>query len=126
MVTVSEQAVGEQLVQALASRDFEPLRGCLAPAVRVRALTPSRVLELKGVDEALFYFRRWFGAAEDVDVQVCDIGHVAGRLAMAYRFELSEEGRRWVVEQRAYAEVSDGTIAGLDLVCSGFREVARG
>jgi SnoaL-like domain len=125
MITVPEQAVGERLVQALAARDFEALRGCLAPTIRVRALTPRRMLELYGVDEALFYFRRWFGASEDVDVQACELGAVAGRLAIAYRFELSEEGGRWVVEQHGFADVADGAIAALDFVCSGFRGVER-
>lgn len=42
------------------------------------------------------------------------------RVSLSYRFRTHKD-RRYVIEQRSYADVVNGKITNLNLVCSGFR-----
>src|SRR5689334_11622037 len=110
--------VAAAFVEALAGGDFQQLGRLLAPDVRLRALVPRGPLEVQGAEEVEARFRRWFGDAEDVVLLACETAVVGDRSALGYRLELSEDGRR-VVEQRVFADVVDGRIAALDVICSG-------
>jgi hypothetical protein len=108
------------LVEALAAGDFERLQGLLAVDVRLRALVPRGLVELTGADAVAAQFRRWFGDASAIVPLDCQLGLVGDRSVIGYRLEVQEDAR-YVVEQQAFADVVDGRIAALDLVCSGFR-----
>ena len=114
-------ATGETLLAALARRDFAAMEACLDPAVRFRALTPSRLYEAVGAAEAVEYARRWFGEADSFEVLTADVGNVAGRQGLSYRFRLHDEDGWQLIEQHAYADVRDGLVTALDVLCSGFR-----
>ena len=45
---------------------------------------------------------------------------IADRLLIQYRFTGHDEDGDFVVEQDTFAEVTDGRIASMRLVCSGF------
>ena len=116
-------SAGETLLAALARRDFAAVEATLDPAVRFRALTPSRLIEATGAAETAAYPRRWFGDADSFELLAAEVSDVAGRQRLSYRFRLHDEDGWQVIEQHAYASVDPGTgtITMLDLLCSGFR-----
>ncbi len=112
---------GEALIAALARRDLAALEACFHPELRFRALVPPGVREVATASEAIAYFRRWFGEAERLDLLDSDAGLLADRLRLRYRFHVVDADGDQVVEQQAYADVRNGRIVALDLLCSGFR-----
>jgi TusA-related sulfurtransferase len=67
------------------------------------------------------YFE-WFGDADVIRVERVRVELLADRISAQYRFVLHEQERREVVQQQTYLDVdSDGRIAAIDLLCSGFR-----
>jgi len=113
----------EAFVRALAARDFERLERSLAPRVRFRALIPPGPASATGATQTVALLRKWFEDAQDVRLVDKQVGLVGDRVSITYRLELEEDGPR-VVEQHAYADVADGRITTLDLLCSGFRLIA--
>jgi hypothetical protein len=73
-------------------------------------------------------FASWFGNTERFELVETTFGKVGGRLHLQWRLRLQAErlGSGWfVVEQQAYADTDDGgRIAGLDLLCTGYRPEA--
>jgi hypothetical protein len=48
---------------------------------------------------------------------------VADRLLIHYRLHLAQRGTHWACTQTSICKVSDGRLATIDLLCSGFREI---
>lgn len=116
-------SAAQTLLAALARRDFAAVEATLDPAVRFRALTPSRLYEAAGPAETASFPRRWFGDADSFELLAAGVSDVAGRQYLSYRFRLHDEDGWQVIEQHAYVNVNPrtGTITTLDLLCSGFR-----
>jgi TusA-related sulfurtransferase len=121
--TRTASAVLGELVRALAARDFDTLERCLHPEIRMRALTPRVVREAASADAAAAIFADWFGDATALRLDDVSVDDVCGRPRLRYRMSgVEQRGRAFVVEQTAYCAVADGRVAGMDLLCSGFRD----
>jgi TusA-related sulfurtransferase len=121
-----DEAPATTFVEALARRDFGALEATLSSAVRFRALLPSGPLELQDPATIVERLTAWFGASERFEVQEASAQAVADRMRIRYRFRLRPhpfvpESGWHVIEQVAFCEIADGTIAALDILCTGFR-----
>jgi hypothetical protein len=116
--------VAEKLIAALATRDFATLVDCFTPAVQVRALVPSSFRDPVGAQAAAALFETWFGDATESRLLWQSVEPLVDKVHIAYRLRLREEGVWKICEQHAFCIISDGLIAKMDLVCSGFRDEA--
>jgi hypothetical protein len=118
-------AVAGSFVQGLAAQDFAELGGTLAGGACMRALLPSGLWEWTGAEAIANRFARWFGDTKAFEFVEATVGEVGGRLHLHWRLRLQAErlGPGWfTVEQQAYADTDEsGRIAGLDLLCTGYR-----
>jgi TusA-related sulfurtransferase len=120
---MNETPAVQRLVAAVAARDFEGVEAAMAAAVRMRSLVPSGPGEVHGPADVAARFRAWFGDADRIEVLGSNAEPIGDRIALGYRFRVHEEVGWSVVEQRAFLDVDpEGRIAGIDLLCSGFRE----
>lgn len=126
--TAPRSSAATQLLDVLTRREFARLPDVLDDRVRFRALLPGGPQEWVGAQAVAEQFTRWFGGRESVEVVAADTGDVADRVQLRWRLRVrsAELGPGWfVVEQRAYADTTaSGSIAALDLLCSGFRAEA--
>jgi hypothetical protein len=114
-------SVGGLFIEALATRDFEAMAGCLDTDVRLRALLPRGPCERRGRDEVVGQFRSWFGVADELELVDATVGEVGSRLYLRWRVGLAPvgaQGRHRLVEQHAFA-TTGANISALDLLCSG-------
>jgi hypothetical protein len=122
---VPESAPAGTFLDGLAAQDFARLGGALAADACLRALLPSGLREWTGADAIAHRFERWFGDTEDFELVEAAVGEIGGRLHLHWRLRLQAErlGPGWfTVEQHAYADTDEsGRIAGLDLLCTGYR-----
>ena len=123
--SVSQFAVADSFLAALAAQDFAQLGGALTSDGRLRALLPAGLREWAGAGAIADRFALWFGDTEEFELVEATVGEVGGRLHLHWRLRLRAErlGRGWfTVEQQAYADTDeDGRIVGLDLLCTGYR-----
>ena len=112
--------VGERFIDALIDGDFAGLGACLDEAVRMRALVPSGPREVGGRAAATDLLRRWFGEADTRLPMARTVEPLADRTHLSWRVRLHGAGGWRLIEQHAYADVTDGRISRLDLLCSGF------
>jgi hypothetical protein len=117
---MSDQQLGEQFVTALCQQDRGALAALLTDDARMRALIPSRLREEDGAPAVVGRFVAWFGDASRIDVKEMDVTGVGEKLAIRYRFVVTEDGADHDVEQTIYATTRDGRLATLDLLCTGF------
>jgi len=109
-------------VEALASRDFTAMAGCLDPDVRVRALLPPGLVEVTGKDAAIGIFRMVFDDPDDLVLIDATVGEVGPRLYLRWRAVLTPAARTGpgrLVEQHVFATAGE-RITAMDLLCSGF------
>jgi len=118
---------GREFVGALAAQDFARLARCLAADLDFHAVIPAEdpFRERSSGDETAELIGQWFGDARPLELLDSSVDEIADRVRIVYRFAAYEQETWHVVEQRAFAEVADGKIVKLDLVCSGFRPVAE-
>jgi ketosteroid isomerase-like protein len=119
----TERALANDLLDAVAARDFEALSGLCEPEVVFRALLPSRVLEHSARDEVGAAFRRWFGDWPSFRLIDATIGEVGPRTYLRYRFAVrgaDGPGDAKQVEQHVFLAGAE-RITSLDLMCSGFQ-----
>ena len=115
-------AVARRFVEAVMSKDHDSATAALAPAVRFRHLIPRGPREIWGADEAVDVFLGWFGDARELEIQSLLVDAVADRTSVRYRVRLRGDSGWEVVEQQQFLDMDDaGRIAGIDLLCSGFR-----
>jgi hypothetical protein len=122
---VPSSAAAGSFIQGLAAQDFAELGGTLAGGACLRALLPSGLREWTGAEAIAHRFARWFGDTEAFELVEAAVGEVGDRLHLHWRFRLRAErlGPGWfTIEQQAYADTDEsGRIAGLDLLCTGYR-----
>jgi TusA-related sulfurtransferase len=117
-----EEATVEDFVVALSDRDSERLEACFHPEVRMRALVPSGFQELWGPSAVIARLNSWFEEAASIQVLEKNVYRVADRLHVRYRFrEHYTGGESEIIEQDVYCDLREGTIAAIDLLCSGHR-----
>jgi TusA-related sulfurtransferase len=109
-------------VEAIATRDRDEIVVTLAPDARFRYLVPAGPGEIVGPAAVAAKFLEWFGQADLLEVRTMRVEPVGDRTSARYRFLLHEQEGWKEVEQQTYVDVDeDGRIAGIDLLCSGFR-----
>src|SRR5947207_1381637 len=114
-----------RLVERLAARDLDGFVAVLAPDARLRYLVPPGPGEVSGADEVGEKLWHWFGGAVSVGVLDVQVEPLPDRVSARYRFLLEQRDGWEVVEQQMYVDADeDGLIAGIDLLCSGFRPTA--
>lgn len=117
-----DEATAEEFVVALSDREVGRLRACLHAEVRMRALVPSGLRELRGPSAVVAELSSWFEEAESIQVLDKTVYIVGDRLHARYRFrEHYPDGESGVIEQDAYFSLREGSISAIDLLCSGHR-----
>ena len=117
--------VGVAFLDALKARDFTAARALLADDVRFRMLVPSGLMTESDADATIGRFMGWFGDADPFEVETSSSGEVEGRSTITYRFRLPDGDGWQVIEQHLMLDVDgDARVAGIDLLCSGFRSIA--
>jgi hypothetical protein len=127
MSRVQQQAtIGTDFARAFAARDAGRIRELVAPNVDFRGLTPSRSWEASDADALVeLLFDNWIAAKDEVQgVEHVESDSFADRERVGYRFRVRNPDGEFLVEQQAYIEESDGRIAWMRVVCSGFRPVS--
>jgi hypothetical protein len=112
-----------RIAAAVAERDPQRLSATLTDTVRLRALLPGGAIEAHGRADATALFRAWFTGFDTVAVVESAGEPVADRLLIHYRLRVSQASTRWVCTQTAICKVTDGRLAVINLLCSGFREI---
>jgi hypothetical protein len=118
---VDAKQVRERLVTAISVRDFDEIERCLAPNVHFRALVPELLREHDNAAESVERLRLWWSDADLFELVESHVEEVADRVGLSYRIRCREDGEWYLVEQLGYAEVENGLVVDLSLVCSGFR-----
>lgn len=113
--------IGQAYLAALAERDFERIEKLLHPRLRFRGLVPHTMREGTTAEEALAWFRRWFGEAEIFSLTQCSTDQVVDRLSIAYQAHLRSQDGWQTVAQHLSCIVEQELIVDMALLCSGFR-----
>jgi len=117
--------VGEAFLGGLAGRDYTAARSVLADDVRFRMLVPSGLMTDKGASATIGRVMSWFADADSFDVEASSADEVEGRAALTYRFRLHNANGWQLIEQHLMLDVdTEGRVAAIDLLCSGFRPIA--
>jgi ketosteroid isomerase-like protein len=119
---VAERAA--DFAAAVAGRDRQRLAAALTETVRLRALLPGGPVEVHGRDDVAARFHGWFADFSTVEVVESAGQKVVDRLLIHYRLHVTQATTRWVCTQTAVCKLVDGRLAVIDLLCSGFREIA--
>jgi SnoaL-like domain len=112
----------EAYVAAVVAQDRDAIAAVFDEAAQVRAVVPRGFREADGPTAAAALIYGWFGAAELTEL-AREVETIGDRVHLRYRFHAVEDGRTSVVEQHGFADVADGRIVKLQLLCSGFRPV---
>jgi hypothetical protein len=117
-------SVAGSFLEGLAAQDFAHLAATLDDGAHMTGLVPSGLKEWDGPEQVTAIFRRWFGEVTGFELVDAVVGEVGPRLHLRWRVRVRAErlGDGWfVVEQQVYADTgSDGRLARLFLLCSGF------
>jgi SnoaL-like protein len=117
-------AVAADLAAAVARRDPQRLVETLTETVRLRALLPAAAIVAHGRADVAACFYGWFADFDTVEVLESAAEPVADRILIHYRLAPTQRETRWVCTQTAVCKLVDGRLAVIDLLCSGFREIA--
>lgn len=113
------------LSRFVAERELDDLGLRLTDDVRLRALLPGGPIEEHGRDAVLKKFDEWFGEYDEVVLEEGRGELVGDRLLVHYRLGFDPITEPRVLTQTWVASIGDdGIIFRIDLLCSGFREVA--
>jgi hypothetical protein len=115
--------VASRIAAAVAERDARRLSAALTDTVRLRALLPGGALEARGPMDAAALLHAPFADFDTVDVVESAGETVGDRLLIHYRLHVGQATTRWVCTQTAVCKITDGRLAVIDLLCSGFREI---
>jgi Ser/Thr protein kinase RdoA (MazF antagonist) len=120
---VKEHPLATAIAAAVASRDSAQLAAAVTDTVRLRALLPGGPIEEHGRDAVVARVGEWFADMDTVSLVESAGEEVADRLLIHYRLHLAQRGTHWACTQTSICKVSDGRLATIDLLCSGFREI---
>ena len=113
--------LGAQLTAAIAAQDAAAIAACFADDAVFRALTPNGLRERSGAAETAALIEGWFADSTELELVEVTTDEVSDRLHIVYRFQGTEDGEAFAVEQQLYCSVENGRITRADLLCSGFR-----
>lgn len=120
--------LGERFAAAVAAKDVSSLRDILDPDVTFRGLTPSRVWEVNGLEEAVeVLFENWFEKKDRiVELESVNAGGVQDRGRVDYRLRVHNPDGDYLVEQVAYYDAESSRITWMSILCSGYRAIVVG
>ena len=118
--------LGAKFATALATKDFDRLRGLLHPEIDFRGMTPSRFWEASDPDTVIAeVLRQWFEASDDIEaLDALETHAFADRERVGYRFSVRNPDGLFTVEQQAYLSAREGMIGWMRVMCSGFRPLS--
>ena len=116
-------APGRRFVDAIVTHDWEGVAACFSPDARLVAVVPKErpFREKAGADEAASLIGAWFGDADVTELLSSEVEPLADRIRIQYRIREHEPDGWYLVEQVAYATISEGLFEDVNLACSGFR-----
>jgi len=118
--TRNGDSIATAFLEALARQDWAVVQSLLDHSVAFRVLTPRALREADDDASAIAWLARWFGDADELTTLRSEVSAMHDRVSLSYRFRVHKD-RWYVIEQRGYADVVNGKIMNLNLVCSGFR-----
>ena len=114
--------VGERLLDAIESRDYEEIAGCFDDDVRFDVLTPHRLRRHATAAEARDRYHYWLDRLDAFEVLERESAAVADRTRLRYLFRGHDPEHGWQLnEHTAYAAIEGGRIVAMTLTCAGFR-----
>ena len=118
--------LGHRFVTALATKDRQALVGLFGAEVDFQAMTPRRSWEERTgaavVDDVIL--GKWFDHEDVIDlVESAGFGLVGSRHSLSYRVHVTNSDGRWLVEQCAYLDITDGKITWMRVLCSGYQPI---
>jgi hypothetical protein len=113
-------AVATEFLDALGRQDWVVAQSLLDQGISFRVLTPRALREADDDGDAIAWLARWFEDADELTTLRSEVSTMHDRVCLSYRFRVHKD-RYYVIEQRGYADVVNGKITSLNLVCSGFR-----
>jgi peptidoglycan/xylan/chitin deacetylase (PgdA/CDA1 family) len=124
MTAVQARDVASGFLEALSRRDYDGLASRFKEDGRMRGLVPPGLREAEGREAIAERFRIWNDDAEDWELLEADSENMADVVRIRWRVASTDpELGRTVYEQTAYAEIDEGGIAWMNLVCSGERPI---
>ena len=126
MSAVTATRTAERLLDALAALDFDAAAELFGEEGRLRALVPTALREETGAGAIADRFRLWWDDLADLQLIERETGRFHDRIFLRYRWRGRDPEDGWVeVEQQGWLTLApDGTIAALNVVCSGFVPVS--
>ena len=117
-------AGGERFARAVAAKDPVALAATMADGIDFQALTPGRhwqaVSPREVADEIVL--GTWFGPGATITgLAELTTGEVGGRQHVAYRLEVTRDGREYLVEQQAYYDTEGDQISWMRVLCAGYQ-----
>jgi hypothetical protein len=120
---MNEHPLATTIAAAVAGRDSARLAAAVTDTVRLRALLPGGPIQALGRDPVVACFGGWFDDMDTVELVESAGEVVADRLLIHYRLNLAQGGNRWTLTQTSVCKTSNGQLATIDLLCSGFRQI---
>jgi ketosteroid isomerase-like protein len=119
------EAIGRDIVAAVADRDWPRFAACLAPDVAFRAVVPSLsepFREHHGPDAVRAQMAAWFDGGDEYELLASTVEVIADRLHVSYRAR-GEDGGWYLVEQHLFASIPIDLVTDVNLLCSGFQDI---
>lgn len=115
---------GERFARAVAAKDTAALAATLADGIDFQALTPGRhwqaVSPRQVAEETVLGY--WFGPGATITgLAGLTNGQVGGRQHVAYRLQVTRDGRDYLVEQQAYYDTEGDQITWMRVLCAGYQ-----
>lgn len=118
-------SAGEAFATAVGTGDRDALLRMLAPDVRFRAVTPSRLWEAdSAAATAEVVLGTWFTPERRISVDRIDSDMIGACQRVGYRFRAVTREGPAIVEQQAYLDVEGDTITAVRIACTGFQSCA--
>ncbi|MBM2823094.1 MAG: hypothetical protein HW413_1840 [Thermoleophilia bacterium] len=122
MTAVQARDVASGFLEALSRRDYDGLASMFKEDGRMRGLVPPGLREAEGREAIAERFRIWNDGVEDWELLEADSENMADVVRIRWRVAATDPALgRTVYEQTAYAEIDEGGITWMNLVCSGER-----
>jgi hypothetical protein len=119
---VTAAGAGRKLLDAIATRDFDRIRGCFAADAAFAVLTPHRLRTHATAGEAAERYRFWLERLEEYELLDGDVEEIADRVRVRYRFSGRDPEKGWQVnEHTGYGTVAGDCFLTLNVTCTGFR-----
>ena len=115
---------GERFARAVAAKDAAALAATLADGIDFQALTPGRHWQAAGPRQVAeeIVLGHWFGPGATITgLAGLTGGQVGGRQHVAYRLQVTRDGRDYLVEQQAYYDTDGDRISWMRVLCSGYQ-----